>query len=74
MYNLCIIQYIIFLSTWYQSTGSESPIYIYIGVITFSPHELPAYVILPPRTTTLTKKKHKTTIFTALPPSVKEFR
>jgi hypothetical protein len=22
-----VIQYILFLSTWYQSTGSESPIY-----------------------------------------------
>jgi len=32
------------------------------GVITFSPHELPACVILPPRTTTSTKKEHQTTI------------
>jgi hypothetical protein len=33
------------------------------GVITFSPHELPACVILPPRITTSTKKEHQTTIF-----------
>jgi len=26
MYSICVIQYISFLSTWYQSTGSESPI------------------------------------------------
>jgi hypothetical protein len=43
--------------------------YIFIlGVITFSPHELPAYVILPPRTTTSTKKEHQTTIFTYFAP------
>jgi hypothetical protein len=28
MYSICVIQYISFLSTWYQSTGSESPIYL----------------------------------------------
>jgi hypothetical protein len=27
MYNLRVIQYTTFLSTWYQSTGSESPLY-----------------------------------------------
>jgi hypothetical protein len=29
MYIICVIQYISFLSTWYQSTGSESPIYLF---------------------------------------------
>jgi hypothetical protein len=38
------------------------------GVITFSPHELPACVILPLRTTTSTKKEHQTTIFTYFGP------
>jgi hypothetical protein len=33
-------------------------------VITFYPHELPACVILSPRTITSTKKEHQTTIFT----------
>jgi hypothetical protein len=37
-------------------------------VITFSPHELPACVILPPRTTTSTKREHQTTIFTHFAP------
>jgi len=27
MYSLRVIQYNTFLSTWYQSTGSESPLY-----------------------------------------------
>jgi hypothetical protein len=39
-----------------------------LGIITFSPQELPAYVILPPRTTTSTKKEHQTTIFTYFAP------
>jgi hypothetical protein len=43
-------------------------LFIYFGVITFSPHELPAYVILPPRTTTSTKKKNQITIFTYFAP------
>jgi hypothetical protein len=43
-------------------------ILIVLGVITFSPHELPACVILPPRTTTSTKKEHQTTIFTYFVP------
>jgi hypothetical protein len=38
------------------------------GVITFSPHKLPTCVILPPRTTTSTKKEHQTTIFTYFAP------
>jgi hypothetical protein len=28
----CVIQYISFLSTWYQSTGSESPIYLFFSL------------------------------------------
>jgi hypothetical protein len=30
MYSLRVIQYITFLSTWYQSTGSESPLIFFI--------------------------------------------
>jgi hypothetical protein len=45
-----------------------------LGVITFSPHELPANVILPPRTTTSTKREHQTTIFIHFAPFCQEFR
>jgi hypothetical protein len=38
------------------------------GVITFSPHELPASVILPPRTTPSTKIEHPTTNLTPFAP------
>jgi hypothetical protein len=34
----------------------------------FFPHELPGCVILPPRTTTSTKREHQTTIFTHFAP------
>jgi hypothetical protein len=44
------------------------------GVITFSPHELPVNVILPPRTTTSTKREHQTTIFIHFAPFRQEFR
>jgi hypothetical protein len=42
--------------------------YFFFLVITFFPHELPACVILPSRTTTSTKREHQTTIFTHFVP------
>jgi hypothetical protein len=44
------------------------------GVITFSPHQLPAIVNMPPWTDTSTKREHPTTNFTYFAPSVKESR
>lgn len=61
------------ISSGYQSPTFSS-YYLNLEVVTFSPHELLACVILPPRTTTSTKIEHPTTNFTSLPPSVSQTR
>jgi hypothetical protein len=43
-------------------------LFYFFGVITFSPHQLPAIVNMPPWTDTSTKREHPTTIVTHFAP------